>query len=340
MTAAALHGRQRNWGARVREFEWLGLPAVALENELLRVGVLAGKGSDVFELLYKPRDVDFVWLTERGFRPPDPAGTFVDGYGGGWQEILPNGGAPSSQAGAAFGQHEEVSLLPWDYVIVEDVEERVAVRFSVACAKAPLRLVKDLRLEAGSARLEVEESLVNESPVSVRLMWGHHIALGAPFLAPGARIRLPDGVEGIPHPTALNEGGRRVAAAERFRWPLASSPEGEEVDLSVLPPGGTASEIVYLTGFPERAWYEVGGDSLGLRVEWDAGVMPYLWFWQEFGRTVGYPWYGRHWNVGLEPFSSYPTDGLAEAVANGTALELAPGERRAFSLTAEVVAGD
>ncbi|HEY3181749.1 MAG TPA: DUF4432 family protein [Gaiellaceae bacterium] len=325
--------RQRNWGARVREFEWLGMPAVTLENELLRVGVLAGRGSDVFELLYKPRDVDFVWLTAGGFRPAD---TFVDGYGGGWQEILPNGGAPSSYAGASFGQHDEVSMLPWDYAVVEDTEERVVVRLSVACAKTPLRLVKELRLEAGSARLDVDETLVNESPSSVRLMWGHHLAFGAPFLAPGARIRLPDGVDGIPHRTALNANGRRVAA-ERFRWPLASSPEGEQVDLSVLPPQGTASEIVYLSGFPPEAWYEVGGEDLGFRVTWDAAVMPYLWFWQEFGRTVGYPWYGRHWNVGLEPFSSYPTNGLAEAVANGTALELAPGERRAFSLSAEVV---
>jgi hypothetical protein len=339
MTVAALHRPQRNWGARVREFEWLGVPAVALENELLRVGVLAGKGSDVFELLYKPQDVDFVWLTARGFRRTAPTAGFVDAYGGGWQEILPNGGAPSSHAGATFDQHDEVALLPWDYAIVEDAEERVAVRLSVACTKAPLRLVKELRLGAGSARLEVEETLVNESSVAVWLMWGHHIALGAPFLAPGARITLPDGAEGIPHPVALNEGGRRVAA-DRFRWPYAVSPDGDEVDLSLLPPAGTPSEIVYLTGFPERAWYEVGGDGLRLRVEWDATVMPYLWFWQEFGRTAGYPWYGRHWNIGLEPFSSYPTNGLAEAVANRTALELAPREEVAFSLAAEVLAGE
>ena len=331
---AAVHRRQRNWGARVREFEWLGLPAVTLENELLRVGLLAGKGSDVFELLYKPLDVDLVWLTSGGFRPH--AGGFVDGYGGGWQEILPNGGGPSGHAGASFGQHEEVSLLPWDYEIVEDAAEQVTLRLSVACAKVPLRLVKHVRLAARSARLELEETLANESNVPVRMMWGHHIALGAPFLRPGARIALPDGVEGIPHPEALNEDRRRVAD-ERFRWPQASSPDGGDVDLSVLPPPGTPSELVYLTAFPARAWYQVGGDQVGLRVEWDREVMPYLWFWQEFGRTAGYPWYGRHWNIGLEPFSSYPTYGLAEAVANGSALELGPNEERSFSLSAEVL---
>jgi len=204
-------------------------------------------------------------------------------------------------------------------------------------ARAPLRLVKELRLEAGSARLEVSESVVNENPVDVRLMWGHHLVFGAPFLAPGARIALPDGVEGTVHEQPLTSGPRRVAP-EAFRWPHATSPDGDPVDLSVLPDEGRSSDIVYLSGFPEQAWYEVTCRGAGLRVGWDARVMPYLWFWQEFRATADYPWYGRHWNVGLEPLSSYPTNGLADAVANGTALELAAGAQRSFSLFAEVMA--
>ena len=49
---------------------------------------------------------------------------------------------------------------------------------------------------------------------------------------------------------------------------------------------------------------------------------------------------GRHYNnIELEPFSSFPTKGLEEAVANGTALSLGAGERRRFSLRAEVFEG-
>lgn len=52
----ALHRPQRNRGARLRECDVAGgLRAVFLENELLPVGVLADRGTDVFELLYKPR---------------------------------------------------------------------------------------------------------------------------------------------------------------------------------------------------------------------------------------------------------------------------------------------
>ena len=64
--------------------------------------------------------------------------------------------------------------------------------------------------------------------------------------------------------------------------------------------------------------------------------MPYLWYWQEFGATEGYQWYGRPYTTGLEPFSSYPTNGLAEAVENGTALTFGPRERHAFWLRASV----
>ncbi len=45
------------------------------------------------------------------------------------------------------------------------------------------------------------------------------------------------------------------------------------------------------------------------------------------------------YRVGLEPFSSFPTNGLKEAVDNGTALSLGAREKRSFSLRAEVFEG-
>ena len=341
----AVHRPQRNWGPRVRECLYLGMRLVSLENERLRVGVLAGKGTDVVEFLYKPRDLDLVWLTAGGVRnpasylstSPDPLATFVDSYPGGWQEVFPNGGAPSSYAGAEFGQHGEVSNLPWDASIDEDSEEAVAVAFSVRTQKTPFAIEKRLRLRAGEPTLEVDESVTNESDVPLRAMWGHHLTFGRPFLAQSCRIRLPDGVTVIPHETPIHPRGRRVEAGHRSAWPRVPAAGGGEIDLSAMPPRSEPSEIVYLTGFRE-GWYAVEDPArgIGFRLEWDAGLMPYLWFWQEFGASEGYPWYGRHYNVGLEPFSSYPTNGLAEAVENGSALGFGPRERRRFSMRATV----
>jgi hypothetical protein len=310
--------------------------------------VLAGKGTDVVEFNYKPRDLDFAWLTAGGVRnplaylstSPDPLATFVDTYPGGWQEIFPNGGEPSTYLGAQFGQHGEVSNLPWDAELVEDSEATVAVLFRVRTQKTPFVLEKELRLVAGEPTLHLRETIANESDVPLRAMWGHHLAFGRPFLDESCRIRLPDGVEIIPHETAINPTGRRVRAGKRTLWPFAAAADGGTIDLSVLPPRGTESELVYLTGFPgDTGRYEVfhPGKGAGFRVEWDAGRMPFLWYWQEFGASAEYPWYGRHYNIGLEPFSSYPTNGLAEAVANGTALAFGPRERHSFWLRASVV---
>jgi hypothetical protein len=134
-------------------------------------------------------------------------------------------------------------------------------------------------------------------------MWGHHIAFGRPFLRPGCRLELPI-----------------------------------EAPFDVVPEAGAPSAIDYLHGFGDEGSYTVRDDRVGLRVTWDARTMPYLWVWQEHGATRAYPWWGRLRTLGLEPFSSFPTDGIAEAVRNGSALRLAPRERRDFSLTATVEA--
>ncbi len=341
-----MYRKQRNWGARVLEYDYKGMRVVFLENEKLRVGVLAGKGTDVIEFNYKPHDTDFVWLTAGGVRSPtsylstspDPLATFVDYYPGGWQEVFPSGGAPSSYLGAGFGQHGEVANLPWDYELVEDTENAVAVRFSVRGQKLPFHLEKKLSLRSRETTLAVEEEATNESGVPVRAMWGQHVALGRPFLEEACSIRLPHGVTVIPHAESIHPEERRVRGNEHHAWPTATGPSGEEVDLSVLPARGTPSELLYLTELPEGR-YEVENPRTGLtlRVEWDLDTMPYLWYWQEFGASGFYPWYGRHYNIGLEPFSSYPTNGLQEAVENGTALRFGPGEKKQFSMRVEVL---
>src|SRR5262245_9244448 len=91
----------RNYGCRLIEFNLKGHRCVAVENELLRVTVLADKGTDIYEFLYKPLDIDFMWrswvgLRDRSHFVPTSTrenGAYMDYYEGGWQELFPNCGA-------------------------------------------------------------------------------------------------------------------------------------------------------------------------------------------------------------------------------------------------------
>jgi hypothetical protein len=339
----ARYRTQRNWGCRIHFVTMFGLPAVVLENDLIRVTILTGKGADVVEFNYKPHDLDIVWLSPGGIRNPgaflstsaDPLATFLDVYPGGWQDVFPSAGEPAIWNGAQFGQHGEICNMPWMVAIEEDRPERVVVKLSVRGQKVPSFIERTVSLDRGDAGLNISERVTNTSPVPIDAMWSQHITFGYPFMTLGSRITLPEGVTGIAHDTDVGATGRRVAGSATFDWPTAPTLDGGELDLSLVPPQGTPNDLVYLTNFPgDTAWYQVQNPDqpVGVRVEWSTATLPYLWYWQEFGGTTGYPWYGQVYTIGLEPNSSYPTNGLPDAVANGSAMSIGPGEQRAFTM--------
>ena len=98
---------RRNYGCRISEFSFKGLRTVVMENEMLRIGILVDKGTDIYEFLYKPLDIDCMWqsrISIRGWQPrqesvPSIMGPFLDFYFGGWQELFPNTGTMYCQWG-------------------------------------------------------------------------------------------------------------------------------------------------------------------------------------------------------------------------------------------------
>ena len=165
------YNHNRNYGCRITEFIYEGHRSVALENEKLRVTIIADKGTDIYEFLYKPRDVDFMWRTRVGLRErahflassPRAAGPHNDYYEGGWQELFPNCGNLSLHQDAEIGQHGEVLLLPWRYSITKDEPDEIEVRFEVRTVRTPFHLVKTVSLRRNEAVLRIRERVTNES---------------------------------------------------------------------------------------------------------------------------------------------------------------------------------
>jgi len=75
--------------------------ALRIENDLLAATVLLDKGADIYQLIYKPRDLDVLWKTPWGLRNPRIAqstfsstAAWLETCAGGWQELHASSGHP------------------------------------------------------------------------------------------------------------------------------------------------------------------------------------------------------------------------------------------------------
>lgn len=345
------HTSSHTYGCRISD-EWQirGLRAAILENELLRVVILLDKGAEIVEFCFKPRDFNPLLRLPGGIRNPrnnlpsvaSQGEGFLDYYVGGWQEILPNGGPAATWKGAAYGQHGEVCLVSWDSQVEENSPERVTLVCRVRPLRTPVFLERKMTLERGRAVLTLQENLVNESNERVDLMWGHHVAFGLPFLEQGAEIAT-SARRLIVHEEWDAFKERRLKPGQTTDWPHATASDGTTVDVRKIPALGEArgSEMAYLTDFDGPAWYAITNveQRMGFAMRWDANVFRYLWLWQELSSGIGFPWWGRTHAVALEPWTSYPTLGLPEAVARGTQLTLEPNQSLSTRLLAVAYEG-
>jgi hypothetical protein len=300
---------------------------------VLRAVVLAGSGADIFSLVHKPTDTEYLWRSPWGVRAPgsftptagDGVGLWVDVYEGGWQTIFPAGGKPASYKGAELGQHGEASTLPWDVHVESRGPARASVVFSVRLLRTPFVVAKRVSLEAGSPTLVVQEAVENVGAESFPVVYGQHIALGPPFLAADCVIDLPGGTV-LTHPTAYSPNNR-LRPGTSTPWPTALGVDGAEVSLREVPgPDAGWDDQGYVTDLAD-GWYGVTNTAtgVGVGVRFPHELFRYLWYWQMFGGGDGYPWWGQTYNVGLEPFTGWPNLGLTEAIDNGSALWVPAG---------------
>ncbi len=311
-----------------------------MENEKLRVTVIADKGTDIYEFLYKPQDTDFLWRTRTGLIPRDhfvptswrAAGAHMDYYEGGWQELLPNCGALSVHQGAEIGQHGEVMLLPWRYTITKDHPDEIEVRFEVRTIRTPFHVVKTLSMRRNEAILRIRERVTNEGGQRVDFTWGHHPALGWPFLDEHCRVDLPGGR--ILTFEEFTPATSRLKPDQSSEWPQATGRNGEVIDLSRIPgPSAEAQDMVFIEDLAD-GWYAVTNTNrrVGFALCHPVDVFKVLWYWQVYRGGRDYPWWGATYNIALEPCATLPV--LARAARSGEALHLQAGESREVELLA------
>lgn len=337
--------RFRNYGCRIRDdIVYKGMRSIFMENNFIRVGILVDKGTDIFEFLYKPHDIDIVWLSPFGIKSPfdyiltknQVGGRFIDYYEGGWQEVFPNGGPPCKYKGAELGQHDEVSLIPWDYEIIKDSVECIEVKFWVNTRLTPFSIEKNVIIRNNNPELLISEKVINRSQIEMEAIWGHHIVYGYPFLTEGCEIEI-SAKKGLTYDVkgVIDDN---IETGYEFNWPILDTKDNQKIDLSIIPQDNRkTSKFIYLYGL-DRGEYEIKNKEkkLKVRVCWDNKVMPYVWYWQEFNKTESYPWYKMVRVFGLEPFSA-DIMGLDNAVREEKALTIKGNSELRFFINVSVL---
>ena len=324
---------RRNSGCRINdELTYKGLQFLTMENELIKLSILTGKGTDILELIYKPKDLNLLWSSPKNFSSYDiknnlAKNDFLETYLGGWQEIIPNGGSPVVYNGAAFGLHEETPLLAWEYKIIEDSIDKISIEFSVSLKKMPLSVKKTISLISGDPVIYIDEEISNFGGELLDFMWGHHPCFGEPFLDENCVINFHcEEIQSNINSISSNPIVKPNAVGKLDAFPGFN---GQPVDLSkVMNKKIKTAELLYATKMLDN-WFSIRNTNknIGIGFIFDEKIFKYLYLWFVYGGSEGYPWYSKTYSLAVEPWSSYPGLGLIEAINNKTSLKIMPGEK-------------
>lgn len=287
-----------------------------LDNGVLRVTVTPQVGGTIATVAHLASGASVLgsvpWdVTE----VPEPSGAAADEgawlsrYGGGWPLMFPNAGDACTVEGTRHGFHGEASVSPWSVTARGPHSLTLRRRF----LSVPVTMAREISLQ--DDRLQVSETAVADRACAV--IWGQHVTFGSDLLAGPVQIRA--GAAGVSACAAYDPPTSPLQPGARGDWPLLAGRAGP-VDLS-HPPEGCAA-LACLTGFGAAPWVELHrlDGTLAARLEWDAAVWPLAWLWIETGGSEGSPWFGRCRLIGVEPCSTWPATGMANARAAGASL--------------------
>jgi hypothetical protein len=294
-----------------------------ISSDQLRVEVRPGKGADITSITDLATGIDI--LARAPWGRPDLATALSTGdsqvdwlarYGGGWQQLIPNAGAERVVGGVRRGYHGEAAIVGWNVLATDGDGATMATGLTTA----PLHLTREVRVTGPV--LTVTQTIANTGAEPAAVMWVEHPGFGAPFidehctLTTGARSIVTDALA----------PGNLLAADTWSAFPHApTAGQAQPSDLRDVPgPGSGRSVFGCLSDFA-GGWFAIDSPTagFGIRLDWDAAVLPHAWFWQECHASAGFPWHRRAYVIAVEPANVIPGDPSAACAQRGQAPVLA-----------------
>ena len=235
------------------------------------------------------------------------------GYRGGWQLLTPNAGSESVVGGVRHGFHGAAANESWtsrrsgaDFVELEWQGHGLEVR-------------REIRVDGTTVAIQTDWQATG---ARVPFVVVEHLALGPELLDPEFELTLSGGKA---YELSETDGPLR-APEDATDWPRVRLMSGgvERADRwSFAQPRSRFMAVNTLAGGLATVWNAEG--HLGVRLEWDAGVLPHAWIWHEV-RATDEVWRCAAQLLMIEPASVPHSLGLAAAIDSGDAHWVGPGE--------------
>jgi hypothetical protein len=250
--------------------------------------------------------------------------SWTDRYRGGWQLVAPNAGMPSQVDGEYHGFHGGASIAAWQVLWQE------AGSAALKVDNHGLRFTRTYRLRPDGLRIETQVEAVAESRPLVAV---EHVVVGVQLLDPEVLLEVSPG-----RAFDIEEPNGSLPLPQDAPW----YPDVLHLDGSVERMGSWHIDEVRARTFvisdlsDGRAQVTNLATGEGLRLTWDAAVLPHMWVWHE-NRATGGPWRHSTELLGIEPAMVPHSIGLDAARESGHAAVVAPGQPIAWWIDAELI---
>jgi galactose mutarotase-like enzyme len=241
---------------------------------------------------------------------------FDEGDASGWDECLPSVAACEieTEAGtASVPDHGDMWRTQWSGIRDQrsGTSDEGSGTLRGECFSLPLALERTVGLSESATgwKVRLNYTVRNSGSFAVPWSWAAH-----PLFAveAGDRIVLPGSIETLR--LEGSGGGRLGAAGDSVSWPLATLANGSQTDLSIAlgPESGIGDKLFAGPLTDAESWCVLERPRAGVRIKvnFDAGELPYLGLWICYGGWPERPG-PKQMCVALEPATA-PVDSLAE----------------------------